>query len=127
AEPPRQVRRGRREQAHAEDRDRAEEAGDRVRDVQVALDRRNERPDPDELRTQRERREEEAGEEREPRRLQRGLWSHWWGSDARKASQARTQGASISNLDMGATEDDAWRSFAAAQSPPDAAGDSSNV
>ena len=55
--------RGQREQSHAEDGDRAEQARDRVRDVEVVLDRRDQRADTDDLRPQREPREEQPREE----------------------------------------------------------------
>ncbi len=53
------VRGGRREDAHAEHGDRAEQPGDRVRDAEVALDRRNQRPGADDLRAQCQRDQEE--------------------------------------------------------------------
>ena len=48
-EPAGQRRRERREDAHAQDRDRAERAGDPVRDAQAALDARQQRADGDDL------------------------------------------------------------------------------
>lgn len=56
----------RREQAHAEHRDCSERAHDGVRDAEVVLDRREERPGPDDLRPQRERGEEERRESARP-------------------------------------------------------------
>ena len=52
----------RREQAHTQDGDRPEQAGNGVRHVEIELDRRDQRADADQLRTQRQRREEERGE-----------------------------------------------------------------
>ena len=66
AEPPREMRGRRREQPHAEHGDRPEQPRDRMRDVEVVLDRRQQRADPDELRAERQRREEQRGEERAP-------------------------------------------------------------
>ena len=48
------------EQAHAEQRDRAEQPGDRVRDAKIAVDRIRERADCDDLGPQGERREHDA-------------------------------------------------------------------
>src|SRR5262249_62351338 len=42
-----------------------QQPGDRVRDVQIARDRRDQRPDPDDLRPQRESGEEQSREEAE--------------------------------------------------------------
>ena len=58
--------RGEREDAHAQDRDRREEAGDRVRDVEIVLDLRDQRSDADDLRPQREPGEEQPREQAEP-------------------------------------------------------------
>ena len=66
ADPARQERGGRCEQAHAEHRNRPEQAGDGVRDVEVVLDRRQQRADADELRPQRERRQKQRDQERRP-------------------------------------------------------------
>ena len=48
------------EQAHAEQRDRPEQPGDRVRDAKIAVDRIHERADCDDLGPQGERREHDA-------------------------------------------------------------------
>jgi hypothetical protein len=66
AEPLREECRGRSEEAHAQDGDRPEQAGDRVRRAEIVLDRRDERADPDELRPQCERGEEERCEKCSP-------------------------------------------------------------
>ena len=63
AEPLREERRRRREQAHAENGNRREHADNRVRRVQVELDRRYQRAEADQLRSQRQRSEEERDEE----------------------------------------------------------------
>ena len=62
SEPRAEVRRDRREEAHAEDGNRPEQADERVRGVEVVLDLLDQRADPDDLRTQRERRQEEPRE-----------------------------------------------------------------
>ena len=64
AEPGGEVGGDRREEPHAEHRDRAEQPDERVRRVEVVLDVVDQRPDADDLRPQRERGEEEAGEGR---------------------------------------------------------------
>ena len=63
-DPGREVRGDGREQAHAEDGDRAQQPDDRVRRPERVLDHRDQRPDPDDLRAQRQRREEERDERR---------------------------------------------------------------
>ena len=60
-------RRGRgREHAHAQHGDRAEQAGHRVRDAEVALDLRQQRSGADELRSQRQRGDEQRRQEDQP-------------------------------------------------------------
>jgi hypothetical protein len=66
AEPLREERRRRREQAHAQRGTRREHADDRVRRVQVELDRRDQRAEADQLRSQRQRSEEERDEKCAP-------------------------------------------------------------
>ena len=63
AEPLREERRRRREQAHAENGNRREHADNRMRRVQVELNRRDQRAEADQLRSQRQRSEEERDEE----------------------------------------------------------------
>jgi len=60
----REERRRRREKAHAQDGDRPEQARYRVGRLEIELYTRDERPDADELRPQRQRGEKERGEER---------------------------------------------------------------
>ena len=62
ADPRREERGHRSEQAHAENGDRAEQAGDGMRGAEVVLDARDQRADRDDLRPKRQRREEERGE-----------------------------------------------------------------
>ena len=64
ADPTREVSGHRREQAHAEHRDRAEQTDDGMRRVEVVLDLRDQRPDADDLGSEREGGEEEGGERR---------------------------------------------------------------
>ena len=54
------------EEAHAEHRDRAEQAGNRMCDVQVLLDERQQRADADELWPQRQRSQKQCDEQRRP-------------------------------------------------------------
>ena len=61
-EPGAEVRGDGREEAHAEDGDRPEQADERVRGIEVVLDLLDQRADPDDLRPQRERRQEEPRE-----------------------------------------------------------------
>ena len=63
ADPSGQMPGGEREEPHAEHRDRREQPGDGVRDAEVVLDLRQQRPDPDELRPEHERGKEERREE----------------------------------------------------------------
>ena len=60
----REERGHRSEQAHAENGDRAKQAGDGMRGVEVVLDARDQRADRDDLRPKRQRREEQRGERR---------------------------------------------------------------
>jgi len=66
AEPLREERRRRREQAHAQHGNRREHADNRVRRVQVELNRRDQRAEADQLWSQRQRSEEERDEEWAP-------------------------------------------------------------
>ena len=65
ARPRGQRRRSGGEDGHADHGDRGEQPGDRVRDAEVGLDLRQQRPDADELRPQRQRGHEERREQRE--------------------------------------------------------------
>ena len=55
---------GRREQPHAENRDRAQQPCHRMRDVEIVLDPRDQRADANQLGAQRQRCEEEARKQR---------------------------------------------------------------
>ena len=73
AEPADDERRRRRKQPHAENRDRAEQPDDRVRDVQVVLDRREERPGTHDLRAKRQTCEKERDQRASRAHLQEPL------------------------------------------------------
>ena len=63
AEPGRDDRTERREEAHAQDRDRRKEADHRVRHAELRLDLGQERPQPDELRAERQGHQEQRGQD----------------------------------------------------------------
>ena len=63
AQPPADARPERREQAHAQDRDRAQRPDDAVRDLEVGLDGGEQRPDRDDLGPQ-DQRDADEGDQR---------------------------------------------------------------